>query len=263
MTTTSGPGIALKAETIGLAVALELPLIVVDVQRGGPSTGLPTKTEQADLLQVMFGRNGEAPVPVVAAQSASDCFTLALEAARIATTYRTPVFLLSDGYLANGSEPWLIPDVDSLPDLRVALRHQRPQRRRALLPVPARSGHPGPAVGHPGHARVWSTGSAASRRRTAPATSPTTRPTTTTWCAPGRPRSPASRCHRWRSTTRTATPRCWCWAGGRPTARSPARSRILRGQGVPVAQAHLRYLNPMPANTEEVLRRTAGWWFRR
>ena len=91
-------------------MTLELPLIIVDVQRGGPSTGLPTKTEQADLLQVMFGRNGEAPVPVIAARSASDCFTMALEAARIATTYRTPVFLLSDGYLANGSEPWLIPE---------------------------------------------------------------------------------------------------------------------------------------------------------
>ncbi|HOZ59216.1 MAG TPA: 2-oxoacid:acceptor oxidoreductase family protein, partial [Nakamurella multipartita] len=120
VTTTSGPGIALKAETIGLAVALELPLIVVDVQRGGPSTGLPTKTEQADLLQVLFGRNGEAPVPVVAAQTASDCFDAALEAARIALTYRTPVFLLSDGYLANGSEPWLIPDVASLPDLKAS-----------------------------------------------------------------------------------------------------------------------------------------------
>ena len=126
VTTTSGPGVALKAETIGLAVALELPLIIVDVQRGGPSTGLPTKTEQADLLQVMFGRNGEAPVPVIAAQSASDCFDAALEAARIAITYRTPVFLLSDGYLANGSEPWLIPDVDSLPDLRVDVRHRAP-----------------------------------------------------------------------------------------------------------------------------------------
>ncbi len=119
VTSTSGPGIALKSEAIGLAVALELPLVVVDVQRGGPSTGLPTKTEQADLLQVMFGRNGEAPVPVIAAQSSSDCFAAAMEAVRIAITYRTPVFLLSDGYLANGSEPWQIPDVDSLPDLRV------------------------------------------------------------------------------------------------------------------------------------------------
>ncbi|WP_326797756.1 2-oxoacid:acceptor oxidoreductase subunit alpha [Streptomyces sp. NBC_01808] len=119
VTTTSGPGVALKAETVGLAVSLELPLLIVDIQRGGPSTGLPTKTEQADLLQAMFGRNGEAPVPIVAPATPSDCFTAALDAARIALTYRTPVMLLSDGYLANGSEPWRIPEVDDLPDLRV------------------------------------------------------------------------------------------------------------------------------------------------
>jgi 2-oxoglutarate ferredoxin oxidoreductase subunit alpha len=117
VTTTSGPGIALKSETIGLGVMMELPLLVVDVQRGGPSTGLPTKTEQADLLQAMFGRNGEAPVPIVAPQSPADCFDAALEAARIAITYRTPVMLLSDGYLANGSEPWQIPDVSALPTI--------------------------------------------------------------------------------------------------------------------------------------------------
>jgi 2-oxoglutarate/2-oxoacid ferredoxin oxidoreductase subunit alpha len=120
VTTTSGPGIALKAETIGLAVSLELPLVVCDIQRGGPSTGLPTKTEQADLLQAMFGRNGEAPLPVVAPSSPVDCFDTAMEAVRIATTYRTPVMLLSDGYLANGSEPWRLPAVEDLPDLRVA-----------------------------------------------------------------------------------------------------------------------------------------------
>jgi len=119
LTTTSGPGIALKSETIGLAVALELPLVIVDVQRGGPSTGLPTKTEQSDLLQAMFGRNGESPVPVIAPQSPVDCFDAAIEAVRIATTYRTPVMLLSDGYLANGSEPWRIPEVSDLPDLTV------------------------------------------------------------------------------------------------------------------------------------------------
>ncbi|MGA5200639.1 2-oxoacid:acceptor oxidoreductase subunit alpha [Streptomyces variegatus] len=119
VTTTSGPGVALKSETIGLAVSLELPLLVVDIQRGGPSTGLPTKTEQADLLQAMFGRNGEAPVPIVAPATPAECFAAALEAARIALTYRTPVFLLSDGYLANGSEPWRIPAVDELPHLSV------------------------------------------------------------------------------------------------------------------------------------------------
>jgi 2-oxoglutarate ferredoxin oxidoreductase subunit alpha len=114
VTTTSGPGIALKSETIGLAVMTELPLVIIDVQRGGPSTGLPTKTEQADLLQAMFGRNGEAPVPIVAPQSPGDCFNAALEAVRIAVTYRTPVMLLSDGYLANGSEPWRIPEISEL-----------------------------------------------------------------------------------------------------------------------------------------------------
>ncbi|WP_367321396.1 2-oxoacid:acceptor oxidoreductase subunit alpha [Streptomyces sp. HUAS ZL42] len=119
VTTTSGPGVALKSETIGLAVSLELPLLVIDIQRGGPSTGLPTKTEQADLLQAMYGRNGEAPVPVIAPRTPADCFDAALEAARIALTYRTPVMLLSDGYLANGSEPWRIPDLDTLPDLTV------------------------------------------------------------------------------------------------------------------------------------------------
>lgn len=119
VTTTSGPGVALKSEAIGLGVMLELPLVICDIQRGGPSTGLPTKTEQADLLQAMFGRNGEAPVAIVAPQSPSDCFAAAIEAARIATKYRTPVFVLSDGYLANGSEPWLLPDVETLPDLRV------------------------------------------------------------------------------------------------------------------------------------------------
>ncbi len=119
VTTTSGPGLALKGEAMGLAVSLELPLIVIDVQRGGPSTGLPTKTEQADLLMGMFGRSSESPLPIVAPLSPSHCFAAAIEAARIALKYRTPVLLLSDGYLANGAEPWLLPDVASLPDISV------------------------------------------------------------------------------------------------------------------------------------------------
>ncbi|MFJ8966787.1 2-oxoacid:acceptor oxidoreductase subunit alpha [Lentzea sp. NPDC102401] len=119
VTSTSGPGIALKSETIGLGVMTELPLLVIDVQRGGPSTGLPTKTEQADLLQAMFGRNGESPVPIVAPQSPSDCFEAVVDATRIALKYRTPVLFLSDGAIANGSEPWMIPDVETLPDLTV------------------------------------------------------------------------------------------------------------------------------------------------
>ncbi|HMG43327.1 MAG TPA: 2-oxoacid:acceptor oxidoreductase subunit alpha [Acidimicrobiales bacterium] len=119
ITTTSGPGMALKAETLGLAVSLELPLLVIDIQRGGPSTGLPTKTEQADLLMAMHGRHGEAPLPIVAAKSPSHCFEVAIEAARLALKWRTPVILLSDGYLANGSEPWKLPSIESLPDLTV------------------------------------------------------------------------------------------------------------------------------------------------
>ncbi len=115
--TSSGPGVVLKMETIGLAVTLELPLLIIDVQRAGPSTGMPTKPEQADLLLAMWGRNAESPVPVIAASTPGGCFDAAIEAARIALKYRTPVFLLSDAYLANGSEPWLIPDVDFLPDI--------------------------------------------------------------------------------------------------------------------------------------------------
>ncbi len=117
VTTSAGPGIVLKAETIGLAAMLELPLVICDIQRAGPSTGMPTKPEQGDLLMVLFGRNSESPVPVIAALSPSDCFGAAIEAARIALKYRTPVYLLSDAYLANGSEPWLLPDVESLPDI--------------------------------------------------------------------------------------------------------------------------------------------------
>jgi 2-oxoglutarate/2-oxoacid ferredoxin oxidoreductase subunit alpha len=114
VSTSSGPGIVLKQETIGLAITLELPLVIIDIQRAGPSTGMPTKPEQADLLNVLFGRNSESPVPVIAAATPSDCFDAALEAARIAVKYRTPIFLLSDAYLANGSEPWLLPNVDEI-----------------------------------------------------------------------------------------------------------------------------------------------------
>jgi 2-oxoglutarate ferredoxin oxidoreductase subunit alpha len=123
VTASSGPGIALKAEAIGLAVMTELPLLIINVQRGGPSTGLPTKTEQADLLQVMFGRNGECPVPVIAARSPADCFDAAQEAWRIATRFMTPVFLLTDGYIANGAEPWQVPEIESLP--LITVKHPR------------------------------------------------------------------------------------------------------------------------------------------
>ncbi|HEY1826816.1 MAG TPA: 2-oxoacid:acceptor oxidoreductase subunit alpha [Acidimicrobiales bacterium] len=127
VTTTSGPGLDLKSETVGLAINLELPLVIVDVQRGGPSTGLPTKTEQADLLQALYGRHGEAPLPILAPQTPSDCYAIAIEATRLAVKYRTPVIVLSDGYLANGSEPWKLPDVESFeaiaPDFASAPNH--------------------------------------------------------------------------------------------------------------------------------------------
>ena len=154
VTSTSGPGMLLKAETVGLAVSVELPLIVCDIQRAGPSTGMPTKTEQADLLPAMFGRNGESPVPVIAAASPADCFNAAIEAARIAVKYRTPVILLSDGYLANGSEPWRIPDTASLPDLSQEFAFAAGRRGRGRVrAVPAGPGDPGPALGDPGHPR--------------------------------------------------------------------------------------------------------------
>jgi 2-oxoglutarate ferredoxin oxidoreductase subunit alpha len=138
VTTTSGPGLDLKAETIGLAISLELPLVVVDIQRGGPSTGLPTKTEQGDLLHAMYGRHGEAPLPIVAASTPSHCFDVALEAVRLAVKYRTPVILLSDGYLANGTEPWRLPDVERLapidPGFATAPNHTRPDGTEELWP---------------------------------------------------------------------------------------------------------------------------------
>ena len=182
VTTTTGPGLALKAETIGLAVSLELPLVICDIQRGGPSTGLPTKTEQADLLQAMFGRNGESPVPIVAPRSPADCFDAALEAVRIATTFMTPVILLSDGYLANGSEPWAVPSVDGLPDLTVDLATERNASTRpgtrSSTPTCA-TPRPWPGRGRCRARQGSSTASVGSRRPTSPATSPTT-PTTTT-----------------------------------------------------------------------------------
>src|SRR5918999_817898 len=131
--TSSGPGVVLKMETIGLAVALELPLLILDIQRAGPSTGMPTKPEQADLLLAMWGRNAESPVPVVAASTPGGCFEAAIEAARIALKYRTPVFLMSDAYLANGSEPWLIPEVDSLPEIPVDFADQ-PNHEGEFMP---------------------------------------------------------------------------------------------------------------------------------
>jgi 2-oxoglutarate ferredoxin oxidoreductase subunit alpha len=134
VTTSSGPGIALKGEAIGLAGMFELPLVIINVQRGGPSTGLPTKTEQADLFQAIYGRNGESPIPVIAAQSPKDCFDAAYEACRIAIEHMTPVFLLTDGYIANGSEPWEVVKSDTLPEIEVKFAEQRKEEDPEFLP---------------------------------------------------------------------------------------------------------------------------------
>jgi 2-oxoglutarate/2-oxoacid ferredoxin oxidoreductase subunit alpha len=149
ITTTSGPGMALKMEAIGLAIATELPLVICDIQRGGPSTGLPTKTEQADLLQALYGRNSEAPVPVLAAATPGDCFWVALEASRIAVTYMVPVIVLTDGYLANGAEPWKIPSLDELPSFPVKFRTD-PEGFMPYLRNPETLARPWAVPGTPG-----------------------------------------------------------------------------------------------------------------
>jgi 2-oxoglutarate ferredoxin oxidoreductase subunit alpha len=256
VTTTSGPGLALKSETIGLAVSLELPLVVIDVQRGGPSTGLPTKTEQADLLQAMFGRNGEAPVPIVAPRSPADCFEAALEAVRIATTYRTPVLLLSDGHLANGSEPWLIPDVAALPDLRVdfaAPDDGRPFRPYDRDPLTLARPWAPPGVAGLEHRiggieKADGTGEISYdpdnhdhmvRLRQAKVDGIDV--------APLEVDDPGS------SAGKPADLLVVGW--GSTYGPIAAAARAARESGVPVATAHLRSLNPFPANTGEVLRR--------
>ncbi|MFD7220696.1 2-oxoacid:acceptor oxidoreductase subunit alpha [Streptomyces sp. NPDC059892] len=257
VTTTSGPGVALKSETIGLAVSLELPLLVVAIQRGGPSTGLPTKTEQADLLQAMYGRNGEAPVPVVAPRTPADCFDAALEAARIALTYRTPVFLLSDGYLANGSEPWRIPDTHELPDLRVEFaagpNHTLPDGTDVFWPYkrdPHTLARPWAVPGTPGlEHRIGGiekqdgTGNISYdpanhdfmvRTRQAKIDGITIPDLTVD--DPDRARTLVLG---WGSTYGPIT----------------AAVRRLRKTGTPIAQAHLRHLNPFPRNLADILTR--------
>ncbi|MFJ9057515.1 2-oxoacid:acceptor oxidoreductase subunit alpha [Streptomyces sp. NPDC102409] len=257
VTTTSGPGVALKSETIGLAVSLELPLLIIDIQRGGPSTGLPTKTEQADLLQAMYGRNGEAPVPIVAPRTPADCFDAALDAARIALTYRTPVFLLSDGYLANGSEPWRIPEADSLPDLRTRFatgpNHELADGTEVFWPYkrdPETLARPWAVPGTPGlEHRIGGIEKQDGSGNIS--------------------YDPAN--HEFMVRTRQAkvdgievpdlevddpagaTTLVLGW--GSTYGPITAAVRRLRAAGETIAQAHLRHLNPFPKNLGEVLRR--------
>jgi 2-oxoglutarate ferredoxin oxidoreductase subunit alpha len=258
VTTTSGPGVALKSETIGLAVALELPLVIVDVQRGGPSTGLPTKTEQADLLQAKFGRNGEAPVPIVAPRSPADCFDAAMEAVRIATTYRTPVFLLSDGYVANGSEPWRIPVVDELPDLTVefasAPNHTREDGTEEFWPFkrdPETLARPWAVPGTKGlEHRIGGIEKADGTGNIS-------------YDADNHDKMVRLRQAKIDGITvpdlevedpdGDATVLVLGW--GSTYGPINAACQMARRDGAKVAQAHLRHLNPFPANTGEVLRR--------
>ena len=254
VTTSSGPGIALKAETIGLAVSLELPLLVIDIQRSGPSTGMPTKTEQADLLQVMFGRNGEAPVPVVAACTPSDCFHAAVEAARIALKYRTPVVLLSDGYLANGSEPWLLPDVAELPEIPVAFATEPNHdgefwpylRDEVTLARPwAVPGTPGLEHRIGGLEKADGTGNIS-------------------YDPDNHDRMVRLRAAKVAGIAADIAPlevdgqegaRLLVLGWGSTYGPIGAAIRRVRADGGKVAQAHLRHLNPFPANLGEVLRR--------
>ena len=259
VTTTSGPGISLKSETIGLAVSLELPMIIVDVQRGGPSTGLPTKTEQSDLLQAMYGRNGEAPIPIVAPQSPGDCFDAAIEATRIALTYRTPVMILSDGYLANGSEPWQLPDLDALPALEANFttepNHETETGDREFWPYqrdPETLARPWAIPGTPGlEHRVGGLEKADGHGNIS--------------------YDPAN--HDLMVRTRQAKvdriadtipllevddpdgdARVLVLGWGSTYGPIGAACRRVRKNGMQVAQAHLRHLNPFPANLGEVLR---------
>lgn len=257
VTGTSGPGICLKSEAIGLGVMTELPAVIVDVQRGGPSTGLPTKTEQADLLQAMFGRNGECPVPIIAPCSPADCFTMAVEAVRIATSYMTPVFLLSDGYLANGSEPWLIPDLGKMAPLAInhatkanagsnGDSHFQPYKRDDRLVRPwAVPGTPGLEHRIGGIEKEDVTGNVSY--------------------------DPQNHEHMVRTRAKKVANIAndipllevngpaegdllvvgW---GGTHGSLTTAVQRAQR-RGLSVAHAHLRYLNPMPRNTNEVLHR--------
>jgi 2-oxoglutarate/2-oxoacid ferredoxin oxidoreductase subunit alpha len=255
VTTTSGPGVALKSETIGLAVSLELPLVVVDVQRGGPSTGLPTKTEQADLLQAMFGRNGEAPVPIIAPRSPGDCFDAAIEAVRIAVTYRTPVFLLSDGYLANGSEPWRIPDVDGLPIIDPKFAAGPNREDGSFWPY---------LRDEDTLARPWAIPGTAGLEHRIGGLEKADGSGNISYDPDNHDRMVRLRQAKVDAIARTITPlevddptgdaRVLVLGWGSTYGPIGAACRDVRSVGLPVAQAHLRHLNPFPANTGEVLR---------
>ncbi len=248
ITTTSGPGVALKTEAIGLGVMTELPLVIVNVQRGGPSTGLPTKTEQADLLQAVYGRNGEAPIPVLAAATPSDCFYMAIEASRIAVKYMTPVMLLTDGYIGNGSEPWRVPHADEIPEIPVKFTTEKegfaPYSRDENLARPwVRPGTPGLEHRIGGLEKANITGNV------------NTDPSNHDLMVKLRDQKI--------NNVKNDIPDLTVegeaggellvlgW-GGTYGAIKEAVDKVT-GRGIKVSQAHLKYIHPMPKNTKDVL----------
>ncbi|MBW3085681.1 2-oxoglutarate oxidoreductase subunit KorA [Austwickia sp. TVS 96-490-7B] len=260
VTTTSGPGLALKSETIGLAVSTELPLVIVDVQRGGPSTGLPTKTEQSDLLQALHGRNGDSPVAVVAASSPTDCFDAAYEATRLAVTYRHPVILLTDGYLANGSEPWHLPDLSSLPTITPN-----------FATGPNATDEQGTPVFHPfardPHtlARPWAIPGTPGLEHRIGGIEKADGDGSISYDPLNHERMTRLRCAKVAGMAKDIPPLhvddptndadLLVIGWGSTYGPITAAVRNLRRDGLAIAQAHFRHLSPFPANTGEVLRR--------
>jgi 2-oxoglutarate ferredoxin oxidoreductase subunit alpha len=251
VTGTSGPGMDLKAETLGLAVIMELPMVIVDVQRGGPSTGLPTKTEQGDLLLAMFGRHGESPMPVLAAASPSDCFAMALEAARIAITYRTPVILLSDTFLTNSSEPWKVPEIDSLPviDPNFAEANGEP-----FLPYvrDEKLARPWAVPGTPG--LVHRIGGLEREDRTGNISYDPVNHERMTYLRRDKVEGIAAEIPPLDVDDPDGDAELLILGWGSSLGTIRAATRRVREQGRKVATAHLRHLNPFPSNTGEVVK---------
>jgi 2-oxoglutarate ferredoxin oxidoreductase subunit alpha len=255
ITTSAGPGVVLKGETVGLAIMLELPLVICDIQRAGPSTGMPTKPEQTDLLMVLYGRNGESPVPVVAASTPSDCFHAAIEACRIALKYRTPVYLLSDAYLANGSEPWLLPELDTLPDLTPTFATE-PNNGDEFLPYlrdPETLARPWAVPGTPGlEHRI---GGIEKADRTGNISYDPDNHDHMTRLRAQKVAGIAADIPELEVDDPDGDARILVLGWGGTYGPIAAGVRDARASGRKVAHAHLRYLNPFPRNTGEVVRR--------
>jgi 2-oxoglutarate ferredoxin oxidoreductase subunit alpha len=253
VTASAGPGVVLKAETVGLAIALELPLVILDIQRAGPSTGMPTKPEQADLLMVLFGRNGESPVPVVAASTPSQCFDAAIEAARIALKYRTPVYLLSDAYLANGSEPWLIPDVADLPDISTSFAEANGEPFKPYRRDPETLARPWAIPGTAGlEHRI---GGLEKADVTGAISYDPDNHDLMVRLRAQKVAGIAADIPELAVDDPDGDAELLVVGWGSTYGPITAGVRRARRQGVRVAQAHVRYLNPLPRNTGDVLRR--------